>query len=144
MSNGFDKAVVGRWVGEIERHFETLASYQGEYMSRCRPVRESIAACYDTAKGAGIPPKELRAVIKERKFLRQIEANREKLEEDQQETLDQIKHALGMVADLPLGEAALKRSEAIDSLTDDDEDDADEAAGQANAAALKSGIRSIN
>ena len=136
MSNGFEAAE--RWVKEIERHHDTLASYQGEYMSRCRPVRESIAGCYDAAKEAGIPRKELKAVIKERKFLKQIEANRARLEEDEQETLDQIKHALGMLSELPLGDAALKRSQAIDSLT------SDEAAGAENAAKLSAGISKLN
>jgi hypothetical protein len=119
-------------------------------MARCRPVRESIAGCYDAAKQAGIPTKELRAVIKERKFLKQIEANRSRLEDDQQETLDQIKHALGMIADLPLGDAALKRSAAVDSLTGDEPgefedgteaEDEFEAAGRANAAKLSAGIK---
>ncbi|PZR88380.1 MAG: hypothetical protein DI537_23875 [Stutzerimonas stutzeri] len=138
MSNGFESAE--RWVKEIERHHETLATYQGEYMARCRPVRESIAGCYDAAKEAGIPRKELKAVIKERRFLKQIEANRAKLEEDEQETLDQIKHALGMLSDLPLGETALKRSAAVDSLTQAD----DEAAGRENAAKLSAGISKLN
>ncbi len=146
MTNGFDKTKTERFVKEIERHFETLASYQGEYMARCRPIREAIAGCYDAAKEAGIPRKELRAVVKERKFLKQIEANRAKLEADEQETLDQIKFALGMLSDLPLGEATLARSNAVDSLTDDEEpdEDADEAAAAENADRLHSGINQMN
>lgn len=140
MSNGFESAE--RWVKEIERHHETLATYQGEYMARCRTVRESISGCFDAAKEAGIPVKELRAVIKERSLLRKIEGLREKLDEDQAETFDQIKHALGMLSDLPLGDAAMKRSAAVDSLTDeDDEEDADEVAGRTNAEALSAGIQ---
>lgn len=141
MSNGFESAE--RWVTEIERHHETLATYQGEYMARCRTVRESISGCYDAAKESGIPVKELRAVIKERQLHKKIEALRENLDEEQAETFDQIKHALGMLNDLPLGEAALKRSEAIDSLTDDD-DDADTVAANANADKLRSGIGKLN
>lgn len=141
MSNGFEAAE--RWVKEIERHHETLASYQGEYMARCRTVRESISGCYDAAKEAGIPTKELRAVIKERQLHKKIEGLRENLDEEQVETFDQIKHALGMLGDLPLGDAALKRSQAIDSLTDDD-DDADAAAAQANAGKLRDGISKLN
>ncbi|MGO4171587.1 hypothetical protein [Bosea sp. TAF32] len=139
MSNGFEGAE--RWVKEIERHHETLATYQGEYMARCRTVRESISGCFDAAKDAGIPVKELRAVITERKLLRKIEGIREKLDEEQVETFDQIKHALGMLDGLPLGDAALKRSNAIDSLTDDDGEDADAVAGRKNAEALGAGIQ---
>ena len=140
-TNGF--AVAQRWVEEIERHHETLASYQGEYLNRCKSVRELISGCYDAAKDAGIPHAELRAVIKERQLLAKIEAMREDMEPEQRETLDQIKFALGMIADLPLGEAAMARSEAIDSLTDD-EPSADEIAAAANAKALGAGISKLN
>lgn len=142
-TNGFADAQ--RWVDEIERHHETLASYQGEYMARCRSVRELITGCFDAAKEAGIPRVELRAVIKERQLLAKLEAMREAMEPEQRETLDQIKHALGMIADLPLGEVALARSEAIDSLTDDEgqEPDPEAIAAGTNTAALRAGIRAV-
>lgn len=143
MSNGF--AVAQRWVDEIERHHETLATYQGEYLNRCKSVRELISGCYDAAKEAGIPRVELRAVIKERALLAKIEALREDMEPEQRETLDQIKFSLGMLADLPLGEVALARSDAIDSLTGDDAGpSADEIAAAANAQALGAGISKLN
>lgn len=143
MSNGFDATVLKRFVTDIERHHETIASYKGEHAQRVKSVQELITEVFDRAKDAGIPRKELKAVIKERRLLVQIENIREELEEDQQETLDQLKHALGMLSDLPLGEAAQKRSAAVDSLTDDDdgEEDADEVAGRANAEALSAGIQ---
>lgn len=144
MSNGFDATVLKRFVTDIERHHETIASYKGEHAQRVKSVQELITEVFDRAKDAGIPRKELKAVIKERRLLVQIENLREELEEDQQETLDQIKHALGMLADLPLGEAATKRSDAIDSLTDDDDKDEEfEAAGKANAARLGAGIKPL-
>lgn len=144
MSNGFDTVVLKRFVGDIERHHETIASYKGEHAQRVKSVQEMISEVFDRAKDAGIPRKELKAVIKERRLLVQIENIREELEDDQQETLDQIKHALGMLADLPLGEAAAARSEAIDSLTDEDEPGAGAAAGEKNAKALRAGIRAVN
>lgn len=143
MSNQFDAVVLKRFVGEIERHHQTIASYKGEHAQRVKTILEQITDCFDRAKAAGIPKKELKAVIRERKLLEQIEALREEMEPEQQETLDQIKHALGMLSDLPLGEAAQKRSAAVNSLTDDDDDeeDADEVAGRANAEALSAGIQ---
>lgn len=152
MSNGFDATVLKRFVSDIERHHETIASYKGEHAQRVKSVQELITEVFDRAKDSGIPRKELKAVIKERRLLVQIENLREELEDDQQETLDQIKHALGMIADLPLGEAAMARSDAIDSLTDDDEFDAaapkaeDEntKAGKRNAKALRDGIAPLN
>lgn len=147
MSNGFDTAVLKQFVSDIERHHDTIASYKGEHAQRVKSVQELITEVFDRAKDAGIPRKELKAVIKERRLLVQIENLREELEEDQQETLDQIKHALGMIADLPLGDAALKRSAAVNSLTGDDgEDEPDEnerAAGD-NAERLRAGISALN
>lgn len=150
MSNGFDATVLKRFVTDIERHHETIASHKGEHAQRVKSVQELITEVFDRAKDAGIPRKELKAVIKERRLLVQIENLREELEEDQQETLDQIKHALGMLADLPLGEAATKRSDAIDSLTDDGDgeqapvEDVEMAAGKRNAKALRGGIAQLN
>ncbi len=146
MSNGFDTTVLKRFVGDIERHHETIASYKGEHAQRVKGVQELITEVFDRAKDAGIPRKELKAVIKERRLLVQIENIREELEDDQQDTLDQIKFALGMLSDLPLGDAALKRSAAVDSLTGDDDgedepDDEFEAAGRENAAKLAAGIK---
>ena len=51
-----------------------------------------------------------------------------------------------MLGDLPLGDAALKRSQAVDSLTEDEdggEEDEFEAAGRANAAKLGAGIKPL-
>lgn len=147
MSNGFDAAVLKRFVGEIDKFKEAMASRQGEYMKFCRDQRELISGVFDRAKDAGIPRVELRAVLKERDLQKKIENLREELEEDQAETFDQIKHALGMLSDLPLGEVALRNSDAVDSLTDDDGDGAataDVAASKANAKALRAGVKQLN
>lgn len=143
MTNGFDAAVLKRFVGEIEKHHDQIASYKGEHAQRVKSVQEMISDIYDRAKDAGVPKKQLKAVIRERDLLKKIEGLREDMEDEQAETFDQIKHALGMLSDLPLGDAAMKRSAAVDSLTDDEdeEDDADEAAGRANAEALSAGIQ---
>lgn len=144
MSNGFDAEVLKRFVTDIERHHDTIASYKGEHAQRVKSIQELIGEVFDRAKDAGIPRRELKAVIKERRLLVQIENIREELEEDQQETLDQIKHALGMLGDLPLGDAALKRSQAVDSLTDDDDSDEEERAADDNAERLRAGISTLN
>lgn len=114
-NNGFESA--NRFVSEIEKHFETLDTYRGEYMKRCRDVRDLIAGAYDRAKDAGVPKKELKAVISARKLEARLKGIREDLE-DGAETFDMIRHALGDLAELPLGTAALDRAAAVDSLVD--------------------------
>lgn len=144
MTNGFDKAKTERFVKEIERHFETLATYAGEHRQRCKTVREDISSVYDLAKDAGVPKRELRAVIKERALLKQIDGLREALDDEQAETFDQIKFALGMLSDLPLGEATLARGAAIDSLTESDEPTEAEERTADNVAQLRAGIKQLN
>lgn len=143
-SNGFGPAK--RWVDEIEKHMGTLDTYKGEHMRRCQQVREMITQAIDSAKDAGIPKKELKAVLKVRGLEKKIIKAREDLDDDESiETFDQIRHALGDLADLPLGQAvtatARTRAENIDSLTDGDlaEDVASE-----NAARLAGGIHQLN
>ena len=118
MSNGFDPSVLKRFVGEIDKFKDAIASRQGEYMKFCRDQRDLISGVFDRAKDAGIPRAELKVVLKERDLQRKIEALRDNFEDDQAETYDQIKLSLGMISDLPLGQASLARSSAIDSLTD--------------------------
>lgn len=141
-SNGFEPAKT--WVAEIEKHMATLATYTGEHMARCQKVREMIADCYDRAKDAGVPRKELKAVIKVRGLEKKIAAAREELD-DGGETFDMIRHALGDLAELPLGKAALDRSAAVDSLTDDEFDAADpnKLAADANASKIAEGIKPL-
>lgn len=153
MSNGYDGEVLKRFVGEIERHHAQILSYKGEHAQRVKSVQEMISDVYDRAKDHGVPKKELKMVIKERDLTKKIEQLRGDLEPEQAETFDQIKHALGMIADLPLGEATLARGAAIDSLTEGDdlgefedgtEVDEDARAGAENAAKLTAGISKLN
>ncbi len=144
-SNGFDPKVLKAFVADIDRHNATLASYTGEHMKRCRDVRDLITGVYDRAKDAGIPKKELKAVMKVRDLEKKIAAARDACE-DNGETFDQIRHALGDLADLPLGNAALDRAKAIDSLVTDEFEAADpnKAAAEANASKIEEGIKPLH
>jgi uncharacterized protein (UPF0335 family) len=60
---------------------------------------------YDQAKEAGLVPAILRQIVKERKLDAEIR-------NFQYALLDAYRRKLGLLADLPLGEAAMKREEA--------------------------------
>lgn len=135
-SNGFQASQ--RWVKEIEAKLAEKLSIKMENASRQKRVQEDIDRCYEAARGEGIPVKELKAVIKAREFERKIEALREDLE-DGAETFDMIRHALGDLAELPLGAAALDRAAAVDSLVADPVDPT-EAHVASNVTKLKAGI----
>lgn len=107
--NGFDKKLTTQFVKDIERLFGEMDSKKGEYMAWCQKQRELINGLYDRAKDAGIPKKDLKDVIK----IRQLTDKIEELvagddDSERAETIEMIRHALGGLADTPLGEAAQK------------------------------------
>jgi uncharacterized protein (UPF0335 family) len=91
ITNGVDADRLRAFIGRIERLEEEKAALAAD-----------IRDVYAELKGAGYCPKTTRQVIK----LRKIEADDRR---EQEELLDLYKHALGMLADLPLGEAAIER-----------------------------------
>ena len=85
--------------GERLRSFvERIEKLEEEKAGLGADIRE----VYEEAKGAGFDTKIIRMVVKERKM--NAEARQE-----QQALLDVYRHALGMLADMPLGKAALAR-----------------------------------
>jgi uncharacterized protein (UPF0335 family) len=110
--NGFDSAKVQSYTDRIESLHADIASIMSAAMNECKSVHGDIKLVYDEAKAeAGIPKKALKKVIQVRALERKAEQKREELEGDDLETFDQIRHALGDLADLPLGKAALQRSD---------------------------------
>lgn len=63
-----------KFIRQIEDIDTDLASEKGEYMARCRPLRDARKDVFGAAKDAGIQVKPLKAVIKRRKHERAIEA----------------------------------------------------------------------
>tara|TARA_R110000868_G_C10750054_1_gene753098 strand:- start:114 stop:404 length:291 start_codon:yes stop_codon:yes gene_type:complete len=78
-----------------------------ERIERLAEEKDSIASdirdVYAEAKGNGLDPTALRAIVKLRKEDAGKRAEREAI-------LETYMHALGMLADLPLGRAALERA----------------------------------
>lgn len=114
-SNGYDPTIVQQFVKDIERHFATLESYRGEYMNRCKSVRELITRSKDAAKEEGIPKKLLNALLKERELERKIDNIHDSFEDEEDaDNYEALKDALGSLADTPLGKAALGESDDAD------------------------------
>jgi uncharacterized protein (UPF0335 family) len=87
------KKQLAGYISEIER-------WEGEKAT----IQADIGLIFNAAKDAGFDTKAMRVVIKDRK---KSQAEREAFEA----VCDVYKHALGMLADLPLGQAAMPRSE---------------------------------
>ncbi len=109
-SNGFDPAIVAKLVDRIEDLDDEKASEHGAYMKRCADINARRLAILDEAKARGVPTRPFKAYLKQRKLERKVEACRENLDDlVDREQFDLIRHAMGDLAELPLGEAALAR-----------------------------------
>lgn len=109
-SNWCDPEKLKGFVGEIEGLHEQRASAHSVYMDECKGIKEQEGEVYLTAKAAGVPKRALRSVIQVRAAERRAENIRAKLTAATQNEHDQIRHAIGDLADTPLGQAALAKS----------------------------------
>lgn len=106
--NGYDPQEIDSYVRRIEALDADLDSLRGKYMADCRSIKEDQASVIEEANvRSKVPKKALKKVLKERALARKIEALRAELEGDEQDSFDLLRQALGMLSDLPLGEAAL-------------------------------------
>lgn len=113
-TNSYDSQAVREYVSRIERLLEDIASERGSFMARCRTIRDDIKTVIQEAKDQhGVPKKELKAVVRTRELEAKADAIRDELEQESQETFDMIREALGDLADLPLGNAALDRARPV-------------------------------
>lgn len=105
--NGFDPEKVKSFKQRIENLYGDMATAQSEYMTECKVIRGDIKEVLDEAKGEGIPKKEFKKVIEACRLANKIENIRNDLEGDEQDNYDLLMTAIGGLADLPLGQAAI-------------------------------------
>lgn len=110
--NGFDPDAVTGFVERIENVFGDINKERSESMHRCKTMRADIDEIYKEAKGAGIPKKALKAVVKKRGLIADIDDCGSNLEDDDASAFEQLQNALGMLRDLPLGQSALASKRA--------------------------------
>jgi F0F1-type ATP synthase membrane subunit b/b' len=103
------KELAKAFVARIEERLGELDRHKTGYKAAVKEIREDIKLIIDDAKAAGIPKRELKAVVRTRELERRVAAVRDELETVERETYDQIRMALGDFGDTPLGQAALDR-----------------------------------
>lgn len=106
-----DEPKIGHNGGPItEERKKQLAGYVSEierWEGQKAIIVADIGLIYNAAKDAGFDVKAMRAVVKDRKI--------EKDKRDAFEAVcDVYKHALGMLSDLPLGQAAMPKPAQVD------------------------------
>lgn len=108
ISNGFDPDITKSFVERVENLQGEIDAIMEKAREACQPMRDDIKEVIKEAAAAGYAKKPFRALISKRRKLSQAEAIGSELNDDQKETLEQMQHALGMLSDLPLGEAATR------------------------------------
>lgn len=109
-SNGFDKDKTASFVNRIENLYADIDVLKSDFMLKCKGIHGDVREVVQEAKDvAGIPKKELRAVIKARTLERKAERVREDLEPEEMDNFDLIRQALGDLVDTPLGLATQVR-----------------------------------
>jgi uncharacterized protein (UPF0335 family) len=111
-SNGFKPEDLKSYINRVENVKRDIASKTGSFMKEIRDLRDDIKDILTEAKENGVPVKPLKAELKLRDLDREKEKIVENLEEDDAETLEQIRFALGDYASLPLGEAVMEKAAA--------------------------------
>lgn len=99
------------FVQRVETLNRDLASEKGTYMATCKGIREDIKLVLTEAAKAGITRKTIKTAVKVRDLERKAAEARGDLDIADQDMLDNIRLALGDLAELPLGQAALGDAE---------------------------------
>ena len=107
--NGFDPEKAKSFVSRIENLNDDMETLKAEHMSKCKAVREDIKDVIAEAKNEGIPASALKAVVKVRALERKAAAERDNLDNEIQGDFDNLRLALGDLAETELGQAALDK-----------------------------------
>lgn len=108
--NGFDPEKAQSFVSRVENLNQDMETLKAEHMAKCKAVREDIKDVLEEAKGEGIPKGALKAVIKVRELERKAERARDDLDSDVQGDFDNLRLALGDLAETELGQAAMDKA----------------------------------
>jgi uncharacterized protein (UPF0335 family) len=108
--NGYDGDRLNQYHDEIMANEDRKASIMSKAMLDCKEITGQNKLLFDEAKEDGIPKMQLKAIVKLTKLERKTEKVRDDMEVEDQDTLDQMMHAMGMLADTPLGQAAAAKA----------------------------------
>ena len=105
--NGFDKDEVQSFVDRVENVDAKIDEIMEKAKKDCQPHRDDIKEIKNDASDEGLAKKPFNALLRRRKLLRKAEAVEDALNEQQKDDFIHMAHALGDLADTPLGQAAM-------------------------------------
>ena len=94
------------FVERVENLNRDLATMKADYMNECKSVRGDIKEVLNEAADAGITRKTIKTAVEVRALERKAKQARDDLDIADRDTFDNIRLALGDLADTPLGAAA--------------------------------------
>ena len=116
--NGGPLAGLHGYFKEIDRQDDELAELHSDYMEQCKGPRGQIREVMASAKEAGVNMIAFREALAVHRADRAHEKRLAAMEPNDAQDLNRMMVALGMLADTPLGEAAIQKfeSEALPGL----------------------------
>jgi len=94
-SNGYKPDELKEFITRCENIDKEIASETGAFMKTVRDLKDDKKNILQEAKDKGIPPKPIKALLKQRALLREIEKVEDGLEGEDSDSLDAIRSALG-------------------------------------------------
>lgn len=114
-SNGYEADKLKGVISQIQTLEARKLSIKMTAARECQTVAKDIDAVIKAAKAElGVPPKVLKAKVKELQLLAKAEALRDEMDEDDQDEFDLVSDALGDFAWTPLGAAALQAVQNVE------------------------------
>jgi hypothetical protein len=117
-ANEPDAEVLKRLFGAIFDAQTTNKSIMMTAAADCKPGHQKIRDAKEGLRGAGVSAAVIAATLKEHRARQTIENARASLEDGDISLGKITREAIGLLADLPLGKAAIKRAEKDDAERD--------------------------
>ncbi len=109
--NGYDSEALKGFYAEFETQQAEIDKIMAEARKKAEPYREQQKDIKNACKKkTGLSKGTFSHVIKERKLRKKIEEIDEDLRQEEIEDADRVREALGMFADMPLGQAAVDKA----------------------------------
>lgn len=109
-SNGYGVGLK-QFLGRYEALQDDIDAILSAAKDECEPARQDQAQIVKDAADAGYSKKEFKTVLRKHRLEKRLARVADSLDANQKETYEQMLHALGELADTPLGAAALKEKE---------------------------------
>lgn len=113
--NGGPLAGLRGYFQEINRLDDEIAAHRAECVEACEPAREAIKEIMKSAKEAGLNARAFREALAVHRADRAHERRVGAMDPVDAQDLDRMLVALGVLADTPLGAAAIERFEDASS-----------------------------